>query len=83
MRPQSAQAHLLVVAQKHGHIGRSHDLPEDVHSQGAPVNDVPQDVQMVLIREANQFQHLLKLVQFAVYIRHTVNHRPHLLTERM
>ena len=72
-----------MVAQEHGHIGFLHNPPEDVHPQGAPIDNVPQDVQMVLVRKMDQIQHPLKFIQLAVYIRHTVDHHLHLLPERM
>ena len=64
--PQGAQAHLLVVAQEHGHIGCVHDHPEDVHPQGTPVDHIAQDVEMILCGKVDQLQYLLKLVQLTV-----------------
>lgn len=66
VRTQGTQAHLLVVAQEHGHVGRVHDLLEGVQAQGAPVDNVAQNVQVVGVGKADQLQQLLKLVQLAV-----------------
>ena len=49
MGPQGIQAHLLVVAQEHDHVGRGHDPLEDIHSQDAPVDHILENVHLVRI----------------------------------
>ena len=41
---EGVEAHLLMVAQEHGHIGSRHNLLQHIHTAGAPVNHIPKDV---------------------------------------
>ena len=51
MRPEGGEAHLLMVAQQHGHVGRIHDQPQDVHTHGTPVDSVTDNIQVVVFGE--------------------------------
>ena len=68
MRAKGGKAHLLVIAQQHGHVGRIHDQPQDVYTHSASVDGVTDDIQMVVFRKLGQRQQPLKLIQFAVDI---------------
>ena len=68
MRAKGGKAHLFVVAQQHGHVGRIHDQPQDVYTHSASVDGVTDDIQMVVFRKLGQRQQPLKLIQFAVDI---------------
>ena len=72
--PQGVQAHLLMVAQQHMDVVRGHDLQEQVHTAGAAVDDVPDDVQRILAGELDFFQHGVKAVLLAVEVGHAVDH---------
>ena len=74
MRPEGGEAHLFVVAQQHGHIRRIHDQPQDVHTHGAPVDSVTDNIQVVIFGKLDQRQQSLKLIQFAVNVRYAVDH---------
>ena len=41
---ESAQTHLFVVAQEHGHVGGFHDLLQQIDAAGAPIDHIPKDV---------------------------------------
>ena len=56
MRSEGGEAHLFVVAQQHGHIRRIHDQPQDVHTHGAPVDSVTDNIQVVVFGELDQRQ---------------------------
>ena len=64
-----------MVAQEHGYVGSLHDLLQQIHAAGAPINHIPKDVQMVGVGKMNFFQHLRKEVPFPVEVRHAVDHR--------
>lgn len=68
MWSESGEAHLLVIAQQHGHVRRIHDQPQDVYTHSASVDGVTDDIQMVVFRKLGQRQQPLKLIQFAVDI---------------
>ena len=74
MRPEGGEAHLLVIARQHGHVGRIHDQPQDVHTHGASVDSVTDDIQIVVFRKLYQRQQSLKLIQFTVDVRYAVDH---------
>lgn len=44
MQVQGAQTHLLMVAQQHGDIVRCHDLLQKLHTMGASVDHIPQNI---------------------------------------
>lgn len=62
VRAKGGETHLFVVAQQHGHVGRIHDQPQDVHTHGAPVDSVTYNIQVVVFGELDQCQQSLKLI---------------------
>ncbi len=76
MRTKGIQTHLLVVTQERGHVGHCHDLLNDIHAHSAPVDHVPNDIQLVRVRELDQLQQPLKFVQLSMDVRYTVDHGP-------
>ena len=74
MRAKGGKAHLFVIAQQHGHVGRIHDQPQDVYTHSASVDGVTDDIQMVVFRKLDQRQQSLKLIQFTVDVRYAVDH---------
>ena len=74
MRTKGIQTHLLVVAQEHGHVGRSHDTIQNIHAHGAPVDHIPDDIQMVRVRELDQIQQPLKFIKLSMNVRYTIDH---------
>ena len=73
--PQGAQAHLLMVAQEHGHVGSLHDLLQYLYAARATVDHIPEDVQMICVRKMDLLQHLQEKIPFSVEVCHTIDHR--------
>ena len=40
-RSEGAQTHLLMIAEKHGHVRSIHDDSEEIHAQGTTVDHIP------------------------------------------
>ncbi len=76
MRTKGIQTHLLVVAQEHGHVGRCHDLLKNIHAHSAPVDHIPEDVQVVAVRKLDQIQQPLKFIKLSMNVRYTIDHGP-------
>ena len=76
VRTKGIQTHLLVVAQEHGHVGRSHDTIQNIHAHGAPVDHIPEDVQVVAVRKLDQIQQPLKFIKLSMNVRYTIDHGP-------
>ena len=74
MRPEGGEAHLLMIAQQHGHVGCIHDQPQNVHAPSASIDGITDNIQVVVFGELDQRQQPLKLIQFAVDVRYTVDH---------
>ena len=74
MRPEGGEAHLLMVAQQHGHVGRIHDQPQDVYTHGTPVDGVTDNIQVAIFGESDQRQKSLKFIQFSVDVRYAVDY---------
>ena len=72
IRCKISQAHKFMVAQQHLHVGCAHDFLQDFHPMRSSVDHISQDIQGILRREVDFFQHCLPSVVLSVDIRNNI-----------